>query len=67
MDPAAQAAALTPAALQWRQARRVLPRCARGVAMKIPDNIRIPVLVLTLLAAMAAGWLLILFVILPER
>jgi hypothetical protein len=35
--------------------------------MKIPDNIRIPVLVLSLLAAMAAGWLLILFVILPER
>jgi len=35
--------------------------------MKIPDNIRIPVLVFSLLAAMVAGWLMILFEILPER
>ena len=35
--------------------------------MKIPKNIQIPVLVLSLLAAMAVGWLMILFLLLPDR
>lgn len=38
-----------------------------GVAMKIPKNIQIPVLVLSLLAAMALGWLMIFVILLPDR
>ena len=35
--------------------------------MKIPKDIQIPVVVLSLLAAMVVGWLVILFVLLPNR
>ena len=65
MDPAAKAAALIDGPVRWRGTRFTWPRL-KGSAMKIPEGIRIPLIVFTLQAALLTGAGLIFLVLRPH-
>jgi hypothetical protein len=65
MDSAAKAAALIYGIFRWRRALATWQRL-EGIAMKIPEGIRIPLIVFSLEAALLTGAGLIFLVLVPH-